>query len=384
MAMRPPIMRLLLAAAAGLGTTQVGSAAIAPSFNLASCAWFASHIVVADEGPQIDGVFTVVECWRGDLAPGAALWLPTLAAYAEPKQRKIGRSMFDEPPDAEVSCRRVVLFLRRMDYPWRIAQGKRDEWLPANRHLAERPEAFRHRHVRTSVAWIEAGGVYVLRQQHAPGPTLFVRDYRTELELKLLTDELLRLRAEFDDLLALPAGDARTAALAAHIEAPRPRGVHPWAARLQTLIARGADELPVLRRLAEASPGATATLKSTIQTLEGKGRPEVPAVERLLVVLRCEIPLLLPTGRWDPRHAKAADALWLAFGLNDLPLEFEFRSLAVAERQELLRLMTRLDDRLQRLECTPHQRDESRAIAAARGNCRQIAELLRPSVPPEP
>ncbi|MGD2114647.1 MAG: hypothetical protein PVG07_06335, partial [Acidobacteriota bacterium] len=51
---------LLLAPSAGAG--------IRPSFHLDLVAWEATHVVVATEGPEIDGELTVLESWRGDLA----------------------------------------------------------------------------------------------------------------------------------------------------------------------------------------------------------------------------------------------------------------------------------------------------------------------------
>ena len=65
------ILLLLLAAP----PTRAG---IRPSFHLPYCSWFATHVVVVTEGEKIDGSLTVLESWKGDLAPGDVAVIQTM------------------------------------------------------------------------------------------------------------------------------------------------------------------------------------------------------------------------------------------------------------------------------------------------------------------
>jgi len=62
-------MRRAAASAVALTLLLAGVAqgAIRPSFNFDTCAWRATHVVIATVGDKIK----VVESLRGDLAPGA-------------------------------------------------------------------------------------------------------------------------------------------------------------------------------------------------------------------------------------------------------------------------------------------------------------------------
>jgi hypothetical protein len=52
-------------------------AGIRPSFSLDGCSWRATHIVLVQTTPE-DGVFSVVESWKGGLKPGDSLEIPEL------------------------------------------------------------------------------------------------------------------------------------------------------------------------------------------------------------------------------------------------------------------------------------------------------------------
>src|SRR6266508_1230362 len=65
------------------------SAGIRPSFGIEVCSWNATHIVVATEGKTIDGVFRVLESWRGDLNPGDTIKIPELASFKPRSSRAV-------------------------------------------------------------------------------------------------------------------------------------------------------------------------------------------------------------------------------------------------------------------------------------------------------
>src|SRR5207253_7796719 len=52
-------------------------AGIRPSFSLDHCSWNATYIVLVQTTPR-DGVFSVVESWKGDLKPRDSLDVPEL------------------------------------------------------------------------------------------------------------------------------------------------------------------------------------------------------------------------------------------------------------------------------------------------------------------
>jgi Toastrack DUF4097 len=60
----------------GIGAIPV-EAGIRPSFSLDGCSWSATHIVLVQTTAE-DGVFSVVESWKGDLKPEASLEIPEL------------------------------------------------------------------------------------------------------------------------------------------------------------------------------------------------------------------------------------------------------------------------------------------------------------------
>jgi hypothetical protein len=117
-------------------------AGIRPSFSLESCAWFATHVVVATEGEKIDGVLTVLESWKGDLTPGDAVSLPDLAAFNPEASRVVKRPFSNR--DAEprhVTGDRMILFLK--EKPLANGDGGR-AWEPAARGGVD-----------VSVLWVE-------------------------------------------------------------------------------------------------------------------------------------------------------------------------------------------------------------------------------------
>ncbi len=166
-------------------------AAIRPSFDSVICAWHATHIVVATEGAEIDGVLTVLESWKGDLRQGDEVAVRELAEFADEDARTVHPTMMDDllrrkrgeriEGPSRVTCRRVVLFLRsaaartgRGDEGERGSETRtRGPWVAAAR------EGWRY-----SVAWIEQGRVFAFFQSVNPGPSLLHRCGTTEKQLR--------------------------------------------------------------------------------------------------------------------------------------------------------------------------------------------------------
>src|ERR1700740_2175702 len=110
---------LLLFCAAGV------SAELLPQFQLDTCAWNATDVVMVTEGAAIDGEVEVLETWKGALHPGEKLTLPELAAFASDESRATSTWLadLDRPLPRRVSGSSMILFLVRKDGQWASADG---------------------------------------------------------------------------------------------------------------------------------------------------------------------------------------------------------------------------------------------------------------------
>ncbi|HDZ39334.1 MAG TPA: hypothetical protein ENH62_13830 [Marinobacter sp.] len=155
-------------------------AGIRPSFSLNHSTWHATDIVVASEGDTVDGTVSVLEVWKGRLAPGKVLSIPALARFAKKETRTVKPGWIPVPRDDKatpvvLSGRRMVLFLKRATPV--AAKGKQPEpvrWAPTS--------LFGGMHV--SVVWIERGKTYSFVQIMNPGPSMLTGGRRSEKEMK--------------------------------------------------------------------------------------------------------------------------------------------------------------------------------------------------------
>jgi hypothetical protein len=161
---------------AWVASSQTASAFLEPPFDLDECCRHATLVVVVTEGDKIDGTVEVLESWRGHIRRGEVLRLPALAAFAPPDSRALSlviRQMEPKRP-THVTGSRMILFLRRA--------GRRDDPTKTAAWEAAASE------LRLSVAWVEGGEVYGLRQSCNPGP-------RTPAPLGM-TEQQVRERVE--------------------------------------------------------------------------------------------------------------------------------------------------------------------------------------------
>src|SRR6185369_10112108 len=97
------------------GSHSLTSAGIRPSFGLEGNTWNATHIVVVTEGKTIDGIFRVLESWKGDLNPGDTIKVPELASFKAESSRTVSDPWYQKPgtnPGLVVTGDRMVLFLK--------------------------------------------------------------------------------------------------------------------------------------------------------------------------------------------------------------------------------------------------------------------------------
>jgi hypothetical protein len=156
-----------------IGTIPV-DAGIRPSFSLDGCSWRATHIVLVQTTPE-DGVFSVVESWKGDLKPGDSLNLLEL----KPNKDAVPISSFPKPqgfasedaqgiseqiPRQPVGSR-MVLFLRKRKGDGAAAPSAGNstgtQWEPA----------YTFGGMKLSALWIDGGKGFCFRQWMNPGPS---------------------------------------------------------------------------------------------------------------------------------------------------------------------------------------------------------------------
>ena len=162
------------------------SAEIRPSFNLHSCAWKATDIVVVTEGNAIDGEVMVLETWKGELRHGEQLTIPELATFATEESRKVAEPWLprdDDDVPKKVTGDRMVLFLIR----------ENDQWLPADKDSKE---------MAVSTVWIENDHTMAIFQQMNPGPSELVSMDMGEEQLRKTIDYFIDRQKKINDAIA--------------------------------------------------------------------------------------------------------------------------------------------------------------------------------------
>ena len=269
MGMRPLLAVLALAA------TSLGERL--PSFFTDDVAWDATHIVVATEGETIDGKFKVLESLEGDLKVGAALTVPELAVFKDPKRRVIHEGF---RPSQQVTSRRVLLFLKRTADGWKPATTWGD--------------------MDVSAAWVENGEAYALVQIINPGPQQMTH-VGTE---KTMRQRIGVLRAAHDKLAKAKAVEdprKRAEALALQVGSPVPAAS---AAAVKALGTCGEVALSVIERLLDDREIDQHHGK-LVRELGNAGKQT--AGPRLLRILKAELAFWketgpkLPVGWWNER-----------------------------------------------------------------------------------
>jgi hypothetical protein len=227
------ILLLLLAAPAV-------RAGIRPSFNIESSAWFATHVVVVTEGEKIDGNLTVLESWKGDLAPGEVISVPELAAFSAKASRLIRKPIWDRSTEPEhyVTGDRMVLFLK--EKPRAKTEGEesvRDRsWASANQWGG----------MDVSVLWVEGEKTYAFIQVMNPGASILIDYGKSEGEMNKIFSEIDADHASLERAAAVKDPAARAEAL-------EPFTAHEVylasEAAFEGLRGCGRAALPTLRRL---------------------------------------------------------------------------------------------------------------------------------------
>lgn len=263
------------------------SSAGRPSFDLESCTWNATDVVVATEGDSIDGRLTVIESWVGALEAGTELHLPALAAFA-PVEKRQERELFRVREDGvTVTGDRMVLFLRRGPGP------DHSEWRPAAEYGG----------LEVSVCWVESGGTFGLMQIMNPGPAVLVRLEGTEAQMRARVRELRAAKAELARIRAL--GD-----VGARVEAAAPFAASDaylvMTEAIDVLRASGKAAIPSLLSLAVRDEPSSAQ-GAAFSALGAIGDPS--AVKPIVALLEEEL------GYWEKAVEQLQPGWWNGQGL---------------------------------------------------------------------
>lgn len=189
-------------------------AGIRPSFSLDYCSWRATHVVLVDT-TTTDGVFEVVESWKGDLGPGDAITVPELkpAPSAVPISLYPRRdSKFFTPDDRVLSTQipeqaagsQMVLFLKR---------NRASEALSTKTSASPPPEwqsSDFFGDMKASAIWIDGGRLYCFQQVINPGPSILTICDVSLTKLKDRVAEIDRIQKEL--AAAVNEGDGGTRA----------------------------------------------------------------------------------------------------------------------------------------------------------------------------
>lgn len=232
-------------------------AGIRASFGLDGNAWYATHILLV-ETTGTDGVFTVREVWKGDLALGSSINIPELVpdpkTHPDRKTRPFGPGTdefgVDEKIPKQPSGSKIVLFLRHRSASdvQATRSGKQHEWQPARDFGG----------MKVSTAWIKGDKIFCFVQWMNPGPSAFspcpnfrVQGALTLGSLRQRVNEILNLQNNFSKALAMENNGVRAEALRkivfsdvyeARVEA------------IQSLGKCGSEALPILRQIMDKPP----------------------------------------------------------------------------------------------------------------------------------
>jgi len=174
-------------------------AGIRPSFSLDGCSWSATHIVLVQTTAE-DGVFSVVESWKGDLKPGASLEIPEL----KPNKDAVPISSYPKPPgfdsqDAQgVSEQiprqpvgsRMILFLKRKAEGGAVAPSAGNTTVPRWEPVSTLGG------MKISALWFDAGKSFCFRQWMNPGPSALSECWQFPVmssDVAVLTTRILRV-----------------------------------------------------------------------------------------------------------------------------------------------------------------------------------------------
>jgi hypothetical protein len=181
-------------------------ASIRASFSLDRCSWNATHIVLVQTTLK-DGVFSIVESWKGDLKPGDSLEVPELKPNKDavpissyPKPQGFGSQdtqRISEQIPRQPGGSRMILFLKKKEDSGAaspsVGNTTGTQWEPASTWGG----------MRVSALWIDGGKGFCFQQWRNPGPSALSECWQfpaTSSDVALFTARIQRVLQVQKDL----------------------------------------------------------------------------------------------------------------------------------------------------------------------------------------
>ncbi len=193
-------------------------AGIRLSFSLDGCSWSATHIVLVQTTPE-DGVFSVVESWKGDLKPGDSLGVPELKPNKDavpissyPKPEGFGsedaEGISEQIPRQPVGSR-MIFFLKHKKGGGAVSPSAGNsadtQW--------QSPGTWGG--MKVSTLWVDGGKGFCFHQWMNPGPSA-LSECR---QFPLMSSDMSVLTARIQRILQVQKHLAETMAMKNHPEA---------------------------------------------------------------------------------------------------------------------------------------------------------------------
>jgi hypothetical protein len=190
--------------------SQPSFAGIRPSFEADSEAWRSTDIVLVLTSSN-DGVFEVIETWKGDLRAGERIVVPELiptahsipiSHYPDSWPDTLKSTVVEQVP-REPEGSRMVLFLRRNS-----SRPGHTEWEPANFMDS----------MKASAVWINGGRLFCFTQVMNPGPSILqIMGSYSEESLRKRVSEVSRTQKQMKLVLAAPESEERARLLTSYV-----------------------------------------------------------------------------------------------------------------------------------------------------------------------
>src|SRR5262245_56943245 len=268
---------------------------IEPSFATETAAWNATHIVLANEGEEIDGRLKVRESWKGDLQPGDEIEVPDLKKFQPDEARKIDRrfTFTTEKPETlakTVTCQRMVLFLVRGE----AADGNPSPaWRPAMT-VGDRPLP-----MAVSVAWLEGEEALAIQQVMNPGPAVLMPLPENAKEFRAFVAGVVANQTELRDIAKEADLAQRAAAYRRHVES---KSYFVRNVAFEGLPSCRSAAIPVLQRILQDEALVRLDGYAVAALAKTEGIDSVPLLVEIIdgeAAFWKETALELPIGWWN-------------------------------------------------------------------------------------
>jgi hypothetical protein len=300
-------------------------AGIRPSFSLDRCTWSATHIVSVQTTPT-DGVFSVVESWKGNLKPGDSLEVPELkpskdavSISSHPKRQGFGsqdsQGVSEQIPRQPVGSR-MILFLKKREEGGAASPSAANAtgtyWEPASSGM------------KVSALWIEGGKSFCFLQWMNPGPSALSEC----VQFPLISSDVAVFTARIQRVLQVQKHLAETMAMKNNPEVRADRLGRialgdVWEAQREALDALGKSgsvALPEILQVMDEPPvpyDGKVTIRALVEAAgKDSGKQLHARLQQDLIYWKAVGPTLTPS--WLDQLAEPGASLFVKFDETEL------------------------------------------------------------------